>query len=91
MAAESKLEKECRRLALERGCELLKWVSPGVCGVPDRIFLGPNGRLIFMEFKAPRGGLSPAQCRWGARLQELGFEVWVIDKLEVFVRLLRSS
>lgn len=92
MAAESQLEKECRKRALAAGCELLKWVSPGVKGVPDRILLMPNARIKFIEFKAKGfGRVSVAQARWGTRLQELGFEAWLIDNLEAFEKLLPSK
>lgn len=31
-----------------------KFTSPGRRGVPDRIVLLPNGKIIFVECKAPR-------------------------------------
>ncbi len=91
MAAESKLEKECRKLANDSGYELLKWVSPGVRGVPDRILLRPMGRVAFIEFKAPDGVISPSQDRWLRVLRAMGFEARVIWTLEDFKKLLRPS
>jgi hypothetical protein len=35
------------------GWLLLKWVSPGFGGVPDRVLLTDDGRVIFIEFKRP--------------------------------------
>ncbi len=91
MAAESKLEKECRKLAIEHGYELLKWVSPGVKGVPDRILLGPYESIVFIEFKTPGETPSIAQQRWLRRLQEFGFDAVVIWDLDRFKRLLLIS
>lgn len=45
----------------KRGGLWLKWVSPGTDGVPDRILILPDGRLIFVELKTARGRPSPVQ------------------------------
>ena len=33
----------------------LKFVSPGTPGVPDRIIITPDGRIIFAELKTETG------------------------------------
>ena len=38
-----------------------KFVSPGNDGVPDRIAIFPDGRLVFAELKADDGNLSALQ------------------------------
>ena len=55
------LEREIERKAGERvkaaGGLWLKWVSPGMAGVPDRILIAPGGRVVFVELKQERGRL----------------------------------
>ena len=38
-----------------------KFVSPGTSGVPDRIIITAQGRIIFAEIKTDRGVLSAIQ------------------------------
>ncbi len=38
-----------------------KFVSPGTLGVPDRIIITAQGKIIFAELKADRGVLSAIQ------------------------------
>lgn len=91
MAAESKLEKECRKIAKQHDYELLKWVSPGTKGVPDRILIGPYQQIIFLEFKAPGKKTSTAQERWLTWLRLMGHEAKVIWTVEEFEKLLPSN
>ncbi len=74
-----------RRLVLEakrRGGLALKFVSPGMDGVPDRIVLLPHGRLAFVELKAPGKALRPLQVRRKEQLEVLGFSVYCVDGVE---------
>lgn len=79
----TKLEKDierklCAVVTKHRG-QCLKWVCPGWSGVPDRIILLPDGRVIFAELKRPKGGVvSPMQSYWRRKLEGMGFEVWHI-------------
>ncbi len=57
----------------------LKFVSPGTAGVPDRIVLLPEGRLGFVEVKAPGKVQRPLQAARHAQLRKLGFKVFVLD------------
>ncbi len=59
-----------------------KFVSPGYDGMPDRLVLLPNGRLAFVELKAPGKKLRPLQVRRKAQLESLGFKVYCIDRPE---------
>ena len=57
----------------------LKFVSPGLAGVPDRIVLLPGGRLFFVELKAPGQKPRPVQRHRMETLRSLGFTVEVLD------------
>ena len=57
----------------------LKFVSPGMSGVPDRIILLPGARLAFVEVKAPGMSLRPLQVKRKRQLEALGFSVYCID------------
>lgn len=46
---ENKLKKEIETL----GGLSLKFTSPGMAGVPDRLVLLPKGKICFVEVKAP--------------------------------------
>ena len=60
----------------------LKFVSPGVDGVPDRIVLLPNGRIGFVELKAPGQKMRPLQEKRKRQLEGLGFLVFCVDSVE---------
>ena len=69
----------------------LKFISPGVDGVPDRICLWPGGRIAFAEVKRPGAKPRPLQIRRMAQLRELGFSVAVIDSPEAAERFAKSG
>lgn len=70
------------RMVRECGGECLKFVSPGNAGVPDRIVLLPNGKMQFVELKAPGEKPRPLQVAVHEEFRRLGFEVLVIDSME---------
>ena len=59
-----------------------KLVSPGFDGMPDRMVLLPGGRIGFVEVKAPGKVPRPLQVARHRLLQELGFQVFVLDTPE---------
>ena len=59
-----------------------KFVSPGFDGVPDRLVLLPQGKIAFIELKAPGKALRPLQVRRKRQLETLGFPVYRIDSPE---------
>lgn len=75
---EAYLVARCRHV----GALCYKWTSPGRVGVPDRICVFPDGRVVFVELKAPGRKPSPAQMREHARLREYGQKVVVVDSIE---------
>lgn len=80
------LEKEIESLLFRRtkqmGGMALKFVSPGMSGVPDRIILLPGGHIAFVELKAPGKPMRPLQLRRKRQLEILGFPVYRVDRPE---------
>lgn len=72
---EEKLKKEIERI----GGLSLKFTSPGMAGVPDRLVLLPKGKIFFVELKAPGKTLRPLQLKRKEQLENLGFKVYAID------------
>jgi hypothetical protein len=79
---EQKIERRLKKEIELIGGKALKFVSPGVSGVPDRIVLLPGGKVIFIELKAPGKSLSPIQSFRKKEFNKLGFNTRVIDSIE---------
>ena len=69
----------CRQVKKKLGGMALKFVSPGLDGVPDRIVLIPGGKITFVETKAPAKKLRRLQEFVCGMIAALGFEVRRID------------
>ncbi|MBS7222641.1 MAG: VRR-NUC domain-containing protein [Megasphaera sp.] len=72
---EQRLVTETRK----RGGMALKFVSPSFTGMPDRLILLPDGKMAFVEVKAPGQKPRPLQVKRHAMLRKLGFKVFVLD------------
>jgi len=59
-----------------------KFTSPNNKAVPDRLVLLPNGRVLFVELKAPNKKPTKLQALEHKKIQSLGFTVLVIDNKE---------
>ena len=46
---EKEIEKKLVKAVKERKGMALKFICPGLDGVPDRLILMPNGRMAFIE------------------------------------------
>lgn len=79
---ESTLEKLFVKKVKNHGGLALKFVSPGMIGVPDRIVLFPHGVIAFIELKAPGKKMRPLQIKRKGQLELLGFKVYCIDNKE---------
>ena len=79
---ESLIEKALIKKVRLSGGECLKWVSPGMSGVPDRIIVTAHGKVSFVELKAANGRLKPLQKAMHDRLIALGCRVVVLDSVE---------
>ncbi|MGN0241919.1 MAG: VRR-NUC domain-containing protein [Candidatus Weimeria sp.] len=79
---EKEIETALVRAVKARGGLAIKFVSPGLNGVPDRLVLMPGGRIAFIELKAPGMKMRPLQVRRAQQLEALGFRVYCIDSKE---------
>lgn len=75
---EKEIEKKFKKEVEKRGAMVLKFVSPGKSGVPDRIVLMKGGRTAFVECKAPGKGLRGLQKHVIGQIRNLGYDVWVV-------------
>lgn len=67
-----------------------KFVSPGNPGVPDRIIVMPNGRVIFAELKTEIGRLSGIQKWQRQRYQKLGVDYRVVKGMKAARELVKE-
>ena len=81
MIRERDIEKKACDLAKAAGWLVFKFVSPSQRGVPDRIFIR-QGRIVFIEFKAPGAKPTKLQNRMIERLCVQGCTVYVCDSVE---------
>lgn len=75
----------------EIGGVAYKFTSPSRRGVPDRLCLFPNERMMFVELKAPGSVTSKLQDHEHRRIEFLGQRVDVIDSKEKVDRLIKES
>lgn len=79
---EKQIEQKLVQAVKKKGGLCLKFVSPNFDGMPDRLILLPNGKIGFVEVKAPREKPRPLQLARHKTLMNLGFRVYVIDSVE---------
>ena len=76
---EKTLEQKFRAAVKTAGGLAVKFTSPGFDGVPDRLALLPDGKMAFVEVKAPGEKPRPLQLSRHRLLRRLGFKVYVLD------------
>lgn len=76
---ESAVENKLRTATKQRGGIALKFTSPGLAGVPDRLIILPGGRYAFIEVKRPGAKPRPIQELRHRQLQALGCKVYTLD------------
>lgn len=76
---EKKIERFLVKRIKEQGGLCLKFISPSMSGVPDRIVLLPKGRVFFVETKST--GKKPRKLQTAVHhdFQKLGFKVFIMD------------
>lgn len=75
---ETKLAKKVKSM----GGIALKISLANCDGMPDRLVLLTDGKLAFIEIKAPGKKLRPLQEKRKRQLEALGFSVFCIDGIE---------
>lgn len=78
---EKQIEQRLVNEVKHRGGICEKWNS-GSRGWPDRIVLLPDGKIGFVEAKAPGKGPRALQVHRHEQLRRLGFPVFVLDEIE---------
>lgn len=69
----------------------LKFVSPNMRGVPDRICILPGGNIFFVELKSEGFKVQPHQLRVHEYFRSLGTRVYVIDSRQKVITLLQKE
>ena len=87
---EKSLERKLGQEVARMGGIALKFVSPGMAGVPDRLLLFPEGKIAFVEVKAPGKRPTPLQRLRHERFRDLGFRVFVVDSVDQIGELLHE-
>jgi hypothetical protein len=87
---ENVIEAYLRDKVKEIGGRAYKFVSPGNSGVPDRLVLLPGGKNIFVELKAQGRKSTAIQLLQQKRIEDLGFQVFVIDSKEKVDELIKT-
>ena len=76
---EKNIEQKLVKAVKSAGGIAPKLTCPGFDGMPDRLVLMPEGRIGFVEVKAPGKEPRPLQVRRHEMLRNLGFKVYVLD------------
>ena len=79
---EKEIERKLVQAVRGAGGLAVKFVSPGLSGVPDRLLLFTGGKAAFCEVKAPGQKPRPLPEHRIARLRGLGFRAYVVDSEE---------
>jgi hypothetical protein len=85
---ESSIESAVVRLARSIGCLAYKLHERGA---PDRLFIAPDGRPFFIEFKRPGAKPRPEQEYEHARLRARGLMVHVVDDRDQGVEIIKRE
>ena len=80
--SEKRVEKIFTDAVKKMGGMAVKFTSPGLDWVPDRIVLLPGRKIAFVELKAPGKKPRPLQIKRMRQLKSLGFPVYVVDGVE---------
>lgn len=82
------VEKACCDYAKSKGCLVLKMDARRHIGIPDRLFVLPTGRVLWVEFKRP--GATPTEIQWSRiiKLQKMRQIADWFDDAESFRRVL---
>lgn len=79
---EKEVEKFLVREVKKIGGVSFKFISPGNAGVPDRIVMLPNGKVVFVELKTDKGKLTKLQEVQIKKISNLGADARVLRGIE---------
>ena len=87
LVSESKIEKAVCRHWKKQGWWPIKLTAIGVRGAPDRMMCG-HGKIVLIEFKTPKGRLSPGQVAFHSKLwSKCGIHAHVVRSVEEGIQL----
>jgi hypothetical protein len=75
----------------DRGIINRKMNGLGFAGWPDRMFLMPKGKIVFIEFKKPGGSCTELQLYVQDKLRKLGYQVHVCETKEHAIEILSGN
>lgn len=79
---EAQIERWLNEKVKDLGGLSFKFTSPDNPGVPDRIYIFPEGTVYFVELKTEIGRLANIQKWQGSRLSDAGCNYRVIKGME---------
>jgi len=79
---ESRIERHLVDGVKKLGGMCLKFVSPSTPGVPDRLIITAQGKVIFVELKTEIGRLSKIQRYVTGEMQKRGADVRIVKGLD---------
>ena len=88
---ETSIEDWVVKQAGDLGIPCLKLNLKGNRGWPDRIFLIPGGRPLFIEFKRPGEEPEPLQLHRHRILRKLGYDIEVHDERQAALDAVRHA
>ncbi len=80
---EKEIEQKLVKAVKAVGGLCIKFTSPGMDGVPDRLVLVSGGKLAFIELKATGKKPRPLQIKRMEQLKGLGFPCFVLDDIKL--------
>lgn len=82
--SEKVFERTFSKYVNDNGGIAVKLLSQFVNGLPDRLYLLPGGRALFVEFKSTGKKPTRIQEHIIGRIRKLSFTVLVVDSLEAY-------
>ena len=82
--SEKVFERTLSKYVNDRGGIAVKLLSQFVNGLPDRLYLLPGGRALFVEFKSTGKKPTRIQEHIIGRIRKLSFTVLVVDSPETY-------
>ena len=80
--SEKLIERRLREEVKKRGGLCIKLLAGSHVGLPDRLVLLPEGRVLFVETKSTGDKPRKVQVYMHRKLRALGFGVFVVDRVE---------